>query len=133
MWGITLDTVIEEVTYFKYLGVYLDNPFNWDIHVREVIAKCSSLCGILKKLSKSDPHHVLLKVYLAYIHSRYRYAIAVWGSCPKIYLKELQVQQNRCIKAVYKLPFLHLTCYRCDILPYSSTRETTDREREQRP
>lgn len=103
------NTVIEEVACFKYLGVYLDNRFNWDNHVRQVIAKCSSLCGILRRLSRSVPHHVLLKIYLAYIHSRYRYAIAVWGSCPKVYLKELQVQQNRCIKAVYKLPFLHPT------------------------
>lgn len=100
---------IDEVTTFKYLGVHIDNRLSWSEHVEKVASKCSALCGVLRKLAKSVPQHVLLKMYHAFIQSRYQYAIAAWGACSKTHLKILQVQQNRCIKAVFKLHYLHPT------------------------
>lgn len=100
---------IEEVATFKYLGVHIDNRLSWSEHVEKVATKCSALSGVLRKLSKSVPQHVLLKMYHAFIQSRYQYAIAAWGTCCKTHLKVLQVQQNRCIKSIYKLHYLHPT------------------------
>lgn len=100
---------IEEVDRFKYLGVWIDNRLKWDVHIRETVASCSSLCGILRRLAPYVPRHVLLKMYYAFIHSRYQYGIAAWGTSCHTYLKEMQVQQNRCVKAVYNLPFLQPT------------------------
>lgn len=100
---------IEEVASFKYLGVHIDSKLRWDVHIRKIITSCSSLCGILRKLSNYVPRHVLLKIYYSFIHSRYQYGIAVWGTSYNTYLKDIQVQQNRCIKAIYKLPFLYPT------------------------
>lgn len=101
--------IIEEVDRFKYLGVLIDNLLKWDLHIREIVAKCASLCGILRKLSSFVPRHVLLKMYYAFIHCRYQYGISVWGSSYNTYLKEIQVQQNRCVKSIYRLPFLQPT------------------------
>lgn len=67
------------------------------------------MCGMLWKLSSFVPQHVLLKIYFAFIHTRYQYGIAVWGSSYNTHLKEVQVQQNRCLKAIFKLPFLFST------------------------
>lgn len=103
------EQIIEEVSTFKYLGVHLDNRLSWDAHVREIVANCASLCGVLRKLCKTVPQHVLLKIYYAFIQSRYLYGIAAWGSAHKTVIKEIQVQQNRCLKAIYKLPYLHPT------------------------
>lgn len=93
-------TLIEKVTEYEYLGVYIDERLSWDFHIRTTVSKCSSLCGILRKLSKFVPAHVLMKIYYSFIHSRYQYGIAAWGSCNKVYLKPLQIQQNRCIKSI---------------------------------
>lgn len=101
--------VIEEVESFKYLGVWIDNRLKWNVHIRETVASCSSLCGILRKLSHFVPQHVLVKMYFAFIHTRYQYGIAAWGTSCHTYLKEMQVQQNRCVKAIYNLPFLQPT------------------------
>lgn len=101
--------VIEEVDQFKYLGVLIDSQLKWDAHIREVVAKCSSLCGILRRLSSFVPQQVLLKMYYAFIHSRYQYGISAWGSTYNTYLKEIQIQQNRCIKAFYRFSYLQPT------------------------
>lgn len=101
--------VIEEVSNFKHLGVHIDNRLRWDVHIREIVTSCSSLSGMLWKLSTFVPQHVLLKIYFAFIHTRYQYGIAVWGSSYNTHLKEVQIQQNRCLKAIFKLPFLFPT------------------------
>lgn len=100
---------IEEVSYYKYLGIYIDNKLRWDCHIRNTVDNCASLCGILRKLSKYVPQHVLLKIYFAFIHSRYQYGITTWGTTFNTYLKDIQVQQNRCVKAIFKLDYLHPT------------------------
>lgn len=101
--------VIEEVTSFKYLGVTLDNRLTWRTHIDEVVSSCSALCGILRKLAWTLPRHALLKIYYAFINSKYQYGIQIWGTACRTYLKDLQTQQNRCIKAIFKLPFLYPT------------------------
>lgn len=100
---------IEEVSSYKYLGIHIDNNLRWDYHIKQIVANCASLCGMLRKLSKFVPQHVLLKVYFAFIHSRYQYGITTWGSTYNTHLKDIQVQQNRCMKAIFKLEFLYPT------------------------
>lgn len=100
---------IEEVSTFKHLGIHIDSRLRWDVHIRKILSSCSSLCGMLRKLSSFVPKHVLLKIYFAFVHTRYQYGIAVWGSSFNAHLREAQVQQNRCLKAIFKLPFLYPT------------------------
>lgn len=101
--------VIEKVTEYEYLGVCIDDRLSWDKHIQKVIAKCASLCGILRKLSKFVPVHVLLKIYHSFIHSRYQYGISAWGTGNKVHFKPMLIQQNRCIKAIFSLPYLFPT------------------------
>lgn len=101
--------VIEEVQSFKYLGVHLDNRLTWRKHIDEVVSSCSALCGILRKLAWILPQHALLKIYYAFINSKYQYGIAIWGTACRTFLKDVQTQQNRCIKAIFRLPFLYPT------------------------
>lgn len=100
---------IEEVDSFKHLGIILDSTLSWKEHIKSVVQSCAPMCGMLRKLSYYLPQHVLLKIYYAFINSRYQYASCVWGSVGKHQLRSLQIQQNRCIKAIYRLPFLHPT------------------------
>lgn len=100
---------VEEVDSFKYLGIYLDKNLSWKTHISRLEKSCAPICGILRKLSYFLPRHVLLKVYHSFVHSRYQYGASVWGSVSLPQLKGLQVQQNRSLKAIFRLPHLHPT------------------------
>lgn len=98
---------IEEVSSFKYLGLLLDTTLSWTIHIQHVERKVSSLCGILRKVSNFVPRSVLLKFYFAHIHSTFNYLIVAWGRACKSHLRKLQTLQNRCLKTIFKKPFLY--------------------------
>lgn len=59
---------IEELRNFKYLGIHTENHVTLDVDIREVISKCSSLCGILQKLSKCAPSDLLIKIYYVFLY-----------------------------------------------------------------
>ena len=99
--------IVEQVTTFKYLGVYLDSTLSWDAHIQQVCNKASFLCGVLRRTNNFLPCRVLLQFYHAHIHSRLSYLILSWGRACKSKLKKLQTVQNRCIKAIFKLPHLY--------------------------
>lgn len=97
---------IEEVKTFKYLGLHLDVTLNWSEHIKNVERKVSSLCGILRRVSYFVPRSTLLKFYYAHVHSALNYLIIAWGRAYKSYLKKLQTLQNRCLKIIFKKPYL---------------------------
>ena len=98
---IVANVVIEEVVSLKYLGVHLDNRLTWRTHIDELVFSCSALCGILRKLAWILPQHALWKMYFAFINSKYQYGIGIYGTACRTYLKDVQTQQNRCVKAIF--------------------------------
>lgn len=100
---------IDEVNTFKYLGIHLDTTLTWKTHIDNLVKSNAPLCGMFRKLSHFLPRHVLMKVYHSFVHSRYQYGVSIWGSACATHLKAVQVQQNRCLKAILKLPFLFPT------------------------
>lgn len=63
-------------------------------------------------------YKVLLQFYYAHIHSRLSYLILSWGRACKSKLKKLQTIQNRCIKAIFKLPHLYPSLQLYSNLPH---------------
>lgn len=100
---------IDEVETFKYLGIHLDSTLTWKIHIENLVKSNAPLCGMFRKLSHFLPRHVLMKVYYSFVHSRYQFGVSIWGSACASHLKTVQIQQNRCLKAILKLPFLFPT------------------------
>ena len=103
------NNIIEKVTSFKYLGDILDETLSWSNHLDQLHKKNSPLSGILWRIKHFVPRHVLLKFYYAHIHSHLNYLVAVWGRASISLLSRLQTIQNRCLKTIFKLPFLHPT------------------------
>lgn len=99
--------IVDKVETFKYLGAYLDSTLSWDDHINKVASKISSMCGILRRISYFVPRKVMLHFYFAHIHSHLSYLIISWGRACKSKLKKLQILQNRCLKIIFKLPFLY--------------------------
>ena len=56
---------IEQVTYTKFLGLYIDNEITWKYHVNQVSSKIAKMTGIIGKAKTSITY--LAKVYLLYI------------------------------------------------------------------
>lgn len=101
--------IIERVDYFKYLGIFLDTTLSWKNHINHVEKKVASLCGIMRRISTFVTRRALLSFYYAYIHSQLNYLVSIWGRACISNLKKLQVLQNRCLKIMFKRPFLYPT------------------------
>ena len=94
------NTILEKVDNIKYLGVMLDESFNWSAHIREIKSKIASAVGIISKLRYYVDTNILIQVYHALIASRFHYAITSWGGATKTVLKPISVLQNRAIRLI---------------------------------
>ena len=100
---------IEEVTQYPFLGLTLDNTMSWSAQINLLKKKLAPICGLLWKLSSFLPISCLKKLYFFPVHSRLNYLVTNWGLAYAVHLHELQVIQNRCIKAVFRKPYLYPT------------------------
>ena len=56
-------TTLERVDSIKYLGVLLDDKFNWSAHVTHLKSKLAGSVGILSKLRYYVGTNILIQVY----------------------------------------------------------------------
>ena len=70
---------IKVVDTFKYLGVFFDSHFKFNIHVTELCKKLSRYCGISFRLKNKLNLHTARTFYYAYFYSTVSYCIAAWG------------------------------------------------------
>ena len=92
---------LEQRTSIKYLGVYIDQHFNWKDQITHVKIKVSKNIGILYKLRHYVSIHVLKQLYHTPIHPYLNYTVVVWeNACPSN-LNKLCPLQNKCIRCVF--------------------------------
>ena len=84
----------------KLLGVYVDEQLNFQKHIQYLNNKISSKIGILHRLRKFLPPHILNIIYLTSIQTLLDYCITLWGPVSKSNINCLQRLQNRCARAV---------------------------------
>ena len=87
---------IARVTNFNFLGLTLNENLSWKPHVDLIANKISKYIGILNRLKRYLPSHILKTIYLSLIHSNLNYSILAWGfNCGR--LKTLQKKAIRII------------------------------------
>ena len=74
-----MDTIIENVKEFNFLGVYLDSHMIWKSDIGKLALKPSKYTGILNKLKRYLPSYILRTLYFTLIHSHLNYTILTWG------------------------------------------------------
>ena len=94
---------VEEVQVLRYLGVDIDCHLSWRIHCDQLCRRLGQTVGILYKIRRMVPSHVLKKAYFGLIHPHIMYVLMGWGTAPKTMLKRVQVLQNRALKIVMGL------------------------------
>ena len=94
--------LLEKVSNFLYLGIYLDDDLSWTSHVNRTANKISKSNGILRRLKHTLPQSILKTLYSTLINPHLNYGILVWGF--KIdRIAKLQKQSMRIITHSYFL------------------------------
>ena len=71
---------IPRVRHAKFLGTWIDDRLNWEVHANKILTKIKCGLGMLrrsKNLLTSKAKHLL---YFGQIHSHLCYCLVVWGS-----------------------------------------------------
>ena len=96
---------LEQVSTYKYLGVYFDENLNWKSHIQYICQKVSKVCGILSKLRYYLDINLLKMIYYALVYPYLLYGVMSWGSASETVLNIVRSVQNRVVKVMRFIPF----------------------------
>ena len=89
-------TKLERVVDFNFLGLTLNENMSWKSHTDKLANKLSKYVGIINRLKRYLPSHILKTLYFSLVHSSLNYALLAWGfNCGR--LKKLQKKIIRII------------------------------------
>ena len=74
-----VNTIIEKVEDFNFLGLTLDTHVNWKKHSEKVSNKCSRIIGILNRLKHTLPQRIKIMLYNALLLPHINYCLTTWG------------------------------------------------------
>lgn len=93
---------IEFVKNHKYLGVYLQNNLQWDVHIDKIIREIRAVCGASKKIGHQVNSKISFGMYQKLIYNRLSKMAAIYGPfATDRQLNNLQAAQNNAIKIFY--------------------------------
>lgn len=64
----------------KFLGIMMDDCLNWNSHCETLITKLNSISYLIRSLKSVMSKVQLISLYHAYVDSRLRYGICLWGN-----------------------------------------------------
>ena len=102
---------IERTDNYKYLGILIDDKLNWDIQVKKLCAKLSSVCGVISKVRHYLDREALMLIYNSLFDSRLRYGILAWGTTSEQKISKLRSLQNRVVR------FITFSSFRTSVAP----------------
>ena len=90
------DKIIDRVENFDFLGLTLNENMCWKPHVNKIASKISKYVGILNRLKRYVPSHILQMIYNSIVQSNLNYCILAWGyNCGR-----LKVLQRKAIRTI---------------------------------
>lgn len=102
---------IKRVRTYRYLGLILDENLTFDKHVDHVKRMIRPFIPLMWRKGKHIPANKRKQLYFAYVQSHLLYMLPIYSQGNKTKLAELQIIQNRCIKAIFRLRRETSTCY----------------------
>ena len=89
---------LNRVKCVQYLGLMIDENLYWHMHVEHVYNSLVKYFGLFNHVKTIISKKIARQLYFAFIHSRIKYGIEVFGDCANEYLQKLQVIQNKLLK-----------------------------------
>ncbi|XP_048483281.1 uncharacterized protein LOC119692001 [Plutella xylostella] len=94
---------LEIVKQHTYLGLVIDDKFNWGPHVDHVCNRLRAILAKIKILKQKIPYNTLRLLYLSMADSIINYGITSYGYTYKTYLKRIYNIQTRLLKTIVPL------------------------------
>jgi len=87
-------------TYFKFVGIRLDEFLDWDAHISHVATKAS--CGnyLLAQAKNILPMNIRKNIYNSLMRSHLEFGILSWGAALPCKLKKLINIQKKCVRNI---------------------------------
>ena len=95
---------MERCSFYKYLGVYIDEQLNWKKHVDYLCEKLSKMSGMFAKLRHICDMNLLKTIYYALVESHLQYCNLIWGSANEKVLEPLLKLQSKILRIICFLP-----------------------------
>ena len=89
----------------KYLGVIVDECLSWQDHVSHVTNSLLKYFGIFNRLITFVSMKIARQLYFAFVFSRIKCRIEVYGNCSDTLCSKLQTMQNKLLKLLLHLDF----------------------------
>ena len=99
---LTYGNPIDEVLEFKFLGITIEQYVNWTPHIRKISIKISRVIGVLRKLKRIFPQHILRLIYNSIIHPHPIYGLNLWG----FKHKRISILQKKAIRILAFRPYI---------------------------
>ena len=124
----------------KFLGVIIDDNFNWSNHISYINSKIAKGIGIICRARKFFSKSTLINPYYAFIFPYLIYCVEVWGNALSTDTQPLIKLQNKIIRLITNshflasseklynetgiLPFVTLVKYRIGLLMFKIAKLT---------
>ena len=69
----------EKVSEFNFLGLTINENLSWKPHIQKISNKIARTLGIMCRLKKKLPAHIIRILYNSLIHLHLQYSILAWG------------------------------------------------------
>ena len=116
-------------TFFKFVGVRLDEYLNWDQHTKYILSKISSANFVINQAKKLLPMNIRMLIYNSLVKSYLEYGILAWGNAKSKEIDKISIIQKKILRNLYNSKYNAHTdpIYSClkilkfeDILQYNS-------------
>ena len=97
------ETIIEECTEEKDLGIIIDNELKFDRHIQEAVKKASKVLGMIKRNFIYIDKETLLLLYKGLIRPTLEYGNVIWAPFLKRQSSEIEKIQRRATKLIPEL------------------------------
>jgi hypothetical protein len=102
-------TRIARVESHKFLGVTIDDKFNFNEQFSNLLNKLTQVCRVLSIISHHLPREMLLDFFNGHFMSHIYYCSFIYTKLSSEQIVRLQRLQNRCIKKIFNLDSQHST------------------------
>ena len=92
--------VLNEVDSAKYLGVYMDNKLNWNVHTNNIKLRLSKGISMLAKIRHYVPESARRSLYFTFINSHTGYNLLNWGTAPSTYAATISAKTRKAIRLI---------------------------------
>ena len=89
-----------KTSFFKFVGIHLDEFLDWDAHCAHVAAKISSGNFIISRSKNVFPINIRKNIYNSLVRSHMEFGILSWGTALQGKLKHIVQLQKKCIRNV---------------------------------